>query len=112
MACYRLASIVAGCKYLLYCCCSSPGVFTNATPFRLEAAGDGPDAYHKPGSTEADAEFEWLSPNERVRVPYSRKWQDLLLLASEYDLCLTGGCCMVVVAVVVHTSPTRWRWLL
>lgn len=57
---------------------------------RLEAAGDGPDAHHKPGSAEADAEFEWLSPNERVRVPYSRDWQDLLLLAAEYDLCLTG----------------------
>lgn len=57
---------------------------------RLEAAGDGPDAYHKPGSAEADGEFEWLSPNERVRVPYSRNWPDLLQLAAEYDLCLTG----------------------
>lgn len=58
---------------------------------RLEAAGDGPDAYHKPGSAEADGEFEWISPNERVRVPYSRSWPELLQLSAEYDLCLTGG---------------------
>lgn len=60
-------------------------------PCRLESAGDGPDAYHKPGSAEADAEFEWLSPNEQVRVPFSRNWKELLLLAAEYDLCLTGA---------------------
>eukprot|EP00878_Enallax_costatus_P016666 GHUV01017486.1.p1 GENE.GHUV01017486.1~~GHUV01017486.1.p1 ORF type:complete len:1230 (+),score=386.32 GHUV01017486.1:189-3878(+) len=57
---------------------------------RLEAAGHGPDAYHKPGSIEADAEFEWVTPNENLRVPFERNWEDLLLLASEYDLCLTG----------------------
>lgn len=56
----------------------------------MEAAGDGPDAYHTPGSAEADDEFEWVSPDEQVRVHYSRSWDELLLLASEYDLCLTG----------------------
>eukprot|EP00879_Flechtneria_rotunda_P011646 GHRR01012166.1.p1 GENE.GHRR01012166.1~~GHRR01012166.1.p1 ORF type:complete len:806 (+),score=277.48 GHRR01012166.1:722-3139(+) len=59
---------------------------------KLEAtgAGIGPGAYHKPGSPEADAEFEWLSPNEQVRLPFQRSWDQVLLLAAEYDLCLTG----------------------
>jgi cation-transporting ATPase 13A1 len=58
---------------------------------RLEAAGDGPGAYHTPGSQEADGEFEWVSPDESARIAYSRSWDDLLLLAAEYDLCLTGA---------------------
>lgn len=68
---------------MYYCLC-------HVCCYRLEAAGDGPDAYHKPGSAEADDEFEWVSPNERVRVPYSRSWQEVLLLSAECDLCLTG----------------------
>ncbi|KAF8062935.1 PDR2 [Scenedesmus sp. PABB004] len=57
---------------------------------KLEAAGDGPGAHHTPGSAAADAEFEWLSPDESTRLPFSRDWDELLLLASENDLCLTG----------------------
>uniref|UniRef100_A0A383WJ86 Cation-transporting ATPase n=1 Tax=Tetradesmus obliquus TaxID=3088 RepID=A0A383WJ86_TETOB len=57
---------------------------------KLEAVGDGPGAYHTPGSAEADAEFEWVSPDESSRIPFSRSWEELLLLAGEYDLCLTG----------------------
>lgn len=57
---------------------------------RLEAAGHGPDAHHQPGSSEADAEFEWLSPNEETRIAFSRDWGVLLELAAQYDLCLTG----------------------
>lgn len=53
--------------------------------------GDGPGAYHTPGSAEADAEFEWVSPDESSRIPFSRSWEELLLLAGEYDLCLTGA---------------------
>lgn len=76
---------------------------THAPPpsYRLEAAGDGPDAYHKPGSSEADGEFEWLSPNERVRVSFSRSWPELLALAADYDLCLTGDTINVVAVVLM-----------
>lgn len=56
------------------------------------SGGLGPGVHHRPGSVEADAEFEWLSPNERVRLPFERSWEELLLLAAEYDLCLTGAC--------------------
>jgi uncharacterized protein YceK len=59
---------------------------------RLEAAGEGgPGATHKPGSVEADMEYEWVTPNEHLNIPFSRSWDHLLLLSAEYDLCLTGG---------------------
>lgn len=38
----------------------------------------------------ADAEYRWLSPDERVQLPFSRDRADLLLLASRYDICLNG----------------------
>lgn len=47
-------------------------------------------ARHAPGSAEADAEFEWVAPDESDRRPFSRHWRDILLLASEHDLCLAG----------------------
>lgn len=88
MQCALLVTLLCCCLWLLLSCsCSCP---CPCHCPRLEAAGDGPDAYHKPGSAEADAEFEWVSPNECVRVPYSREWRDLLLLSADYDLCLTG----------------------
>eukprot|EP00775_Hariotina_reticulata_P005162 gene5162-5400_t len=67
---------------------------------RLEAAGEGgPGAAHKPGSVEADLEYEWATPNERLHIPFSRSWEELLLLAAEYDLCLTGDALSHIEAV-------------
>jgi hypothetical protein len=82
-------------------------IFTLAC--RLEAVGDGPGAYHTPGSHEADAEFEWVSPDESARIPYSRDWAELLLLAAEYDLCLTGGLLGLFKSEKTAAMPPR-KW--
>lgn len=32
----------------------------------------------------------WVSPDEALRIPFSRARPDLLLLASQHDICLNG----------------------
>lgn len=47
----------------------------------------------KPGAeeeVEPDSHFEWVSPDESVRKPFSRERGAVLALASEFDLCLGG----------------------
>ena len=41
--------------------------------------------------TEADEEFEWTSPDEAVRKPFTRGRTAALGLAMEYDLCVSGA---------------------
>lgn len=42
------------------------------------------------GSAAADGQFEWCSPDGATRLPFSREWDALLRVASEYDLGMTG----------------------
>lgn len=42
------------------------------------------------GRVQSDSEYQWLSPDESVRIPYSREWGPLLQLASEWDLAVSG----------------------
>lgn len=39
---------------------------------------------------EPDSHFEWLSPDEAVRLPFSRSRDDAVQLAVQYDLCFGG----------------------
>ncbi|KAG2425295.1 hypothetical protein HXX76_013876 [Chlamydomonas incerta] len=50
----------------------------------------GGSAGAKEPGTEPDAAFVWSSPDEAVRLPFSRAWDDMLTVASEYDLCVSG----------------------
>lgn len=43
----------------------------------------GPRVHH-------DSEYEWVSPDETVRIPFSRSLDDLLRVASRYDLAVSG----------------------
>ena len=37
-----------------------------------------------------DSEYVWISPDESVLLPFSRQRGDVLLLASRYDLAVSG----------------------
>lgn len=37
-----------------------------------------------------DSQLRWASPDEATVVPFSRRREDALLLASDYDLCISG----------------------
>ncbi|KAG2431042.1 hypothetical protein HYH02_013473 [Chlamydomonas schloesseri] len=50
----------------------------------------GGSAGAKEPGTEPDSAFVWTSPDESVREPFSRAWDDMLKVASEYDLCVSG----------------------
>ena len=39
---------------------------------------------------EDDARFEWLSPDERTRLPFQRARRAALGLAAQWDLCCSG----------------------
>lgn len=41
-------------------------------------------------AVEPDSCFEWVSPDERTRVPFSPARRDALALAAEWDLCVAG----------------------
>eukprot|EP00803_Ostreobium_quekettii_P002740 evm.model.scf_1942.1 EVM.evm.TU.scf_1942.1 scf_1942:7847-15557(-) len=38
----------------------------------------------------ADYGYEWVSPDEATRIPFSRQQDDILELAQEWDLCIVG----------------------
>mmetsp|Transcript_35059 Transcript_35059/g.99382 ORF Transcript_35059/g.99382 Transcript_35059/m.99382 type:complete len:1266 (-) Transcript_35059:109-3906(-) len=66
-----------------------------------------------------DSEFEWVSPDESVREPFSRERRDIAALAVTHDLCLPGdgithaglaGCLDTLVPltqVFARTSPDQ-----
>lgn len=37
-----------------------------------------------------DSEYEWVSPDETIRIPFSRSLDDLLKVASRFDLAVSG----------------------
>jgi hypothetical protein len=39
---------------------------------------------------EPDSHYEWVSPDERVRLPFSRERGAVLGLAERFDLCISG----------------------
>lgn len=41
-------------------------------------------------AVEPDSHFEWVSPDERTRVPFSPARADALALAADWDLCVAG----------------------
>ncbi len=41
-------------------------------------------------AVEPDSHFEWVSPDERTRVPFSPARGDALALAAAWDLCVAG----------------------
>ena len=41
-------------------------------------------------AVEPDSCFEWVSPDERTRLPFSPGRRDALALAAEWDLCVAG----------------------
>ena len=66
-------------------------IICSTSSSRLEVHGDeGKGLHPSPGSVAADGEFEWLSPDTSVRLEFNRGWRDILLLAEQYDLCMTG----------------------
>ncbi|KAG2488279.1 hypothetical protein HYH03_013129 [Edaphochlamys debaryana] len=52
-------------------------------------AGGGSAGAKEPG-TEPDSAFSWTSPDESVAVPFSRDWRDMLRVAVDYDLAVSG----------------------
>ncbi|GLC43701.1 hypothetical protein PLESTB_000409700 [Pleodorina starrii] len=52
-------------------------------------AGAGAQGAQEAG-TEDDSAFCWTSPDESVHLPFSRNWDDMLRIASEYDLAVSG----------------------
>ena len=48
--------------------------------------GGGPGPHHR----EADASYEWVSPDESVREPFSSHRSQAVTLASQYDLAISG----------------------
>lgn len=40
--------------------------------------------------TASDEEYQWTSPDEQTQVPFSRDFVDLVSLASQYDLAVSG----------------------
>ncbi|KXZ52690.1 hypothetical protein GPECTOR_9g736 [Gonium pectorale] len=55
----------------------------------------------KEAGTEDDAAFCWSSPDESVRLPFSREWDDMLRVASQYDLAVSGDALAHAAAVGV-----------
>ena len=43
-----------------------------------------------PTESEPDEGFEWLTPDESTRLPFVRSPEAALLLAKEWDLCISG----------------------
>jgi len=41
-------------------------------------------------AVEPDSHFEWVSPDEHARLPFSPARADALALAAEWDLCVAG----------------------
>jgi hypothetical protein len=80
------------------------------TASRLRGCGAAAKAVHlRPGSDGVLCVHAWLLQV----VAFSRRWEDLLLLSAEYDLCLTGarvhcvcGCVCAAPRVHVHASAT------
>lgn len=59
----------------------------------LIATHRGPALQSKAGEVrqqEPDSHFQWLSPDETCRLPFSRDSDQVLALARQYDLCLGG----------------------
>ncbi len=48
--------------------------------------GEGARQHQKQG----DARYEWVSPDESVREPFSSDQTDAVSLASQYDLAISG----------------------
>ena len=44
---------------------------------------------HHPEAVD-DSHLQWVSPDEATILPFSRQREDALVLASEYDLCISG----------------------
>ncbi|EFJ41014.1 hypothetical protein VOLCADRAFT_107850 [Volvox carteri f. nagariensis] len=66
------------------------------------AGGDTQGA--KEAGTEDDSAFCWSSPDESVRLPFSRDWDDMLRVASEYDLAVSGDALAHATAVGVASQ--------
>ncbi|GIL88698.1 hypothetical protein Vretimale_17282 [Volvox reticuliferus] len=58
----------------------------------------------KEAGTEDDTAFCWTSPDESVRLPFSRNWDDMLQVASEYDLAVSGDALAHATAVGVASQ--------
>lgn len=39
---------------------------------------------------EDDSRFQWVTPDESVRLPFKRGRMDAVSLAAEWDLCISG----------------------
>lgn len=45
---------------------------------------------HEEDIVEPDSHFEWASPDEATKLDFSRDRGEILLMASQYDLCISG----------------------